>query len=85
MGGWVVGESYNTILSDFMQRSHFNPTLLAHIIQRLLIQCFLNYSPLREKSIHIFLELLVVISLQQVHQFMSHDIGKALRSFLRKL
>ena len=53
--------------------------LLAHIIQHLLIQCFLYYSPLREKSVHILLELLIVISLQQVHQFMGHDISETLR------
>ena len=28
-----------------------NQTLLAHIIQHLLIQCFLYYSPLREKGV----------------------------------
>ena len=41
----------------------------------MLIQCFLYYSPFREKSIHMFLELFVVISLQQVYQFMGHDIS----------
>ena len=38
--------------------------------------------PYREKGIHILLELLVVISLQQMHQLMGHDIGETLRSLL---
>ena len=62
-----------------------NQTLLAHIIQHLLIQFFLYYSPLREKGVHILLELLVVISLQQVYQFMGHNISETLWSFLCKL
>lgn len=51
----------------------------------MLIQCFLYYSPLWEKDIHVLLELLVVIPLQQMYKLMGHNIGETLWGFLCKL
>src|SRR5699024_12682050 len=56
MIGWlrsIIAWFYRIFYRNFILP---NQTLLAHIIQHLLIQCFLYYSPLREQGVHILLE-----------------------------